>query len=174
MAARNLTIPYTRVFGSQSNAILGVAIPALAVSPTLLGGFYSAPVQVPDDYKPSEASDLVLLISPAANSAAPGTTARIVTVLTTIDQTGIRTDTSFGQDVAIPNPWNTTDRLLVTLDNGTGHTFSPGSIDLAWTIAARVARDGPAGSDTFAQSLNLMQSLLWSYRQRCVWCCGPC
>lgn len=169
-----LTLPAIRTLGSASLSVIGLSIPALQVTAAVFGGYYVAPFLIPNDLQPSHGSTAVLVIAPSADSVAAGTAVELSVNATLIDPQGVRSEQSFPVVVPIPNPWLSTDRILVSLVNGSGFTFAAGAIDLGYIVGLRAARNGPAAADTWPGALLLAQSLLFLYRQRCISCSGIC
>ncbi len=160
---RRIIIPAARTFGTVSNSAIGQYIAALSVQPTLLGGNYLTPIQVPLDMDVAKPCKIKILISPASNATTNGQVIRFSLAETHVADGGTRTETTVDYDWNVPDNWLTTNNNLITIDSGGGSTFAGSTFTHGQIIGLRVARNGPASQDTFDKSVNIAENALFEY-----------
>jgi hypothetical protein len=165
-----LWLPFVRTFGTSGSTLLGLAQTALSITQAALGGFYTAPWNVPDTYdRTREGEGYVYIGTSGLGGAAGNVVLQCVKTISPFQSPPV--DVTFSQVVAIPAAWPAGSWLEVLLRNGTAEVLPAGSIPSRGNVGIRVARDGPNVLDTWASSLLILQFVKLRYHAECRQCC---
>ena len=163
---RTTLIRYARSYGANTPTYMGFVLPARFVAGIATGGYYSAPIMIPDDMDLSAPSSLAVLVAPFVDSSASGATIRLILLETHVEPGTAAHDHTVIYDWEVPDNWTTDDPRRVTIDNGTGVTFAAGTFRQGQHVAFRIARDGSAGNDTFPETVVIADHMVFEYTAR--------
>jgi hypothetical protein len=174
-----LDLPFVRTVGvvtiNQWDNLNGLALSTVTVTNNNDGGFYTAPIQIPQECDVTRPISIFNVIrNPQLASAVPGVI-NFEPRISYLDPAGnlLRLDISHAYAVPANWPAGAFDNLLFDSDlvpNGftiPGHTIPRDS----W-LGVRVYRNGSAVGDTYANAIQFLASCqLWYYRRCQRNCC---
>ncbi len=160
---RRIVVPAVRVYSSATLTTIGQIIAAAYVTPSITGGLYFAPLQLPHDMDVSKPCKVKVLISPTANATTNGQVVRFQLSEAHLTPGTSRTESSFNYDWSVPDNWTTNDNNLITLDAGGGITFAGSTFQAGQQLALRLARIGAATEDTFDKNVAIAEYALLEY-----------
>lgn len=164
---RAVSAVFDRTYLSVGLASIGSHLPARSVAAGVKGGYYTVPIRVPDDIDPAAPASIVILVSPAADSAANGQILRFGLDYTRVEASdGSRSEGATAMDWPVPDDWTTSDSGLVVIDNGNGWSFDANTFAPADWLGVRVFRDGAHANDDFNQGLVIADTLALVYRAK--------
>ena len=160
---RRIIVPSARAYAGVTSSTIGQYIVAVSVSGTQLGGHYLTPILVPDHMDVTKPCKVRILISPASNATTNGQVIRFLLAEAHVADGGTRTETTFNYDWSVPDNWATTNNNVITLDSGSGSSFTGNTFQHGQHLALRLARVGTATEDTFDKSVNTAEFALFEY-----------
>jgi hypothetical protein len=169
MSVSNLLLPFNRNNGSVAQSTVSTAVTTLTVGAAVTGGWYTGMLRLPPAVDVTKPIDVVLTVTPQANSLVDGQNVVFNVIWASIDENGVRVDNTFNQTWPVPNGWLTTDTQHVLMDNGNGHTFDADTFDPQMRIALILRRVGASPLDTFAQGLHLCTGAELRFQSRYPW-----
>jgi hypothetical protein len=160
---RTIVSPYVRTYFSAGLTSIGAAIPCHYVNAGLNGGFFVAPVRIPEDMDVTEPASVRVLISTLMDSTTNGQIVRFELAWTRITLGGAQIDNTLTFDWNAPDNWVTTETNLVVLDNGNGWTMNANTFSPGETLGLRVARRGGDAADNYNTGIRFADVLQFEY-----------
>ncbi len=161
---RSVPTAFLRTYVSNTSQFIGTAIPARSIGATESGGFYTFPIRVPEGMDFAEPSSVKILAAPLNSATTNGQYVRFSLVTTRVTAAGVESTISVTYDWPVPDNWQSTNPLLISLDNGNGRTFDANTFALGDTLGFRLARLGADTQDTFDKSVKISETILFEYR----------
>lgn len=137
-------LSFVRSYLSGSAALIGGSMAARSINPTANGGYYAAPLRLPDNFDASKPLTVAMLVGTLQVGSSAGTF--ILHRLTTTHVEPNDDTTSSNDDVLFPapNPWPLADLRRTVIKTFPGGSFAPGD----W-LGFQIQRLGGDASDTY-------------------------
>ena len=160
---RGLVAHYARSYFTASIQYLTGVILARAVNPDDLGGFFLAPLRIPDDADATSPITIRVALSPALNATTNGLVVRLLLSHTRVTSAGSSSSGDVTYDWPVPDDWTTSDIAIVALDNGNGHTYDAGTFTPGDLLGLRLVRQGNDAADTFDKGVKIAENVHLEY-----------
>lgn len=154
-----LNAPYMRGYLNNAASFIGFNLLSRTVGPAEIGGFFAAPITLPQNALFQRTSHVFLTVQPLTTPPEQTSTMRIVFAWTRSRTDGSIDQGSFNYDWPAPWPFlnSTTQRFF--LDNGSGYTFPANYFRRDDTIGMRFWRDGTHANDTWTPSAKFAENV---------------
>jgi len=160
---RTLLTGYVRQHLSGGSSFIGSVMAARSVNDGVTGGFYTAPIGIPNEMDVAEPADVTILVNPIQDATTNGQVVRLELSYSHVTAAGNITNGVITFDWSVPDDWTVNDPALVLIDNGNGRTFEADTFGAGDYLGLRCLRLGAAAQDTFNKGINLAEMLAFQY-----------
>lgn len=167
MPERFLQLTSQRLDASAFQATFGTAINACTIAMNAVGGFYTEPAALPEDYDHTRPARLFVTIAKPFAPPIAGGNLILETVLTTCRPVQQPVNVTLLHTVVIPNNWPVTELRTLELLDGVDPAIPAQRFSRDSILGYRFRRNGSAVGDTWTDTI-VVPTFIWiAYKELC-------